>query len=121
MKQDTVGTNEQVLFLRCSGTLSRYSKIENTVRYLGVDIDDALVLAGRIETRQIGKLPAPSREPLNERPISVSSNSRSNIRDQGDYSWLDSEDRLDVLSDHHSSKELKLKIRLRVVCHIASL
>ena len=35
--------------LRAVHILLGHSKIENTVRYLGVDIDDALVLAERIE------------------------------------------------------------------------
>jgi len=35
--------------LRAVQILLGQSKIENTVRYLGVDIDDALVLAERIE------------------------------------------------------------------------
>jgi site-specific recombinase XerC len=35
--------------LRAVQILLGHSKIENTVRYLGIDVDDALVLEERIE------------------------------------------------------------------------
>jgi hypothetical protein len=35
--------------LRAIQILLEHMKIENTVRYLGVDIEDALILAGRTE------------------------------------------------------------------------
>ncbi len=43
--------------LRAIQFLLGHTKIENTVRYVGVDIEDALLLAERIETKVEGARP----------------------------------------------------------------
>ena len=56
--------------LRAVQILLGHTKIENTVRYLGVDVEDALTLAEGTEI-WLGRLLAPARSRTGRRPITA--------------------------------------------------
>ena len=70
--------------LRVVQLLLGHTRIESTVRYLGVEVDDALEIAEKIDVRSVGgELPCSARNPLGR--VRVSKRHGSPLRYRDDY------------------------------------